>query len=77
MVVAQGLARVAAGLVLGVGTALLLTRFLEDLIFGIEPTDPGAVGLAVGGLAAVAAAGAYLPARRALRVDPVAALRTP
>ena len=63
------------GTVVGLALAFTGRGLLAGFLYGIEPTDLGAVGLAVGGLAAVAAAGAYLPARRALRVDPVAALR--
>lgn len=63
------------GAVLGLAMAFAGRGLLAGFLYGVEPTDLGAVGLAVGGLAAVAAAGAYLPARRALRVDPVEALR--
>lgn len=65
------------GTVLGLAMAFTGRDVLAGFLYGIEPTDLGAVGLAVAGLAAVAAVGAYLPARRAMRVDPVVALRMP
>jgi putative ABC transport system permease protein len=76
LVLRQGLLLVAAGVLLGIPAALATTRLLRALLFGVQPMDPRA--LIVGSLAllAVATLAAYLPARRASRVDPVAALRT-
>ena len=68
---------VLLGAFVGLALAFAGRGLLAGFLYGVEPTDLGAVGLAVGGLAAVAAAGACLPARRALRVDPAAALRMP
>jgi ABC-type antimicrobial peptide transport system permease subunit len=64
------------GLVVGLVVALAVTRLVQGLLFGVEPTDP--LSLAAGAIFLVAAAtlAAYLPARRAAAVDPVAALRT-
>ena len=64
------------GLVVGLVVALAVTRLVQGLLFGVEPTDP--LSLAAGAIFLVAAAilAAYLPAHRAARVDPVAALRT-
>jgi putative ABC transport system permease protein len=71
---ALGLA--SAGAALGAISALALTRFLETLLFGVEPTDAATfVGMAAL-LLAIAALASWLPARRAMRVDPVEALRT-
>ncbi len=71
---ALGLASVGA--VLGVLSALGVTRFLETLLFRVEPTDPATfVGMAAL-LLAIAALASWVPARRAMRVDPVEALRT-
>jgi hypothetical protein len=71
---ALGLA--SAGALLGALSALGLTRFLETLLFGVEPTDVATfLGMAAL-LLAIAALASWLPARRAMRVDPVEALRT-
>jgi putative ABC transport system permease protein len=69
-------ARLAAfGLAAGIPVALLLTHFLSALLFGVKPTDPLTfIGVALL-LTLVALASAYLPARRAIRIDPMVALR--
>jgi putative ABC transport system permease protein len=75
LVLGQGMMAAIAGLLAGVAVALALTRALQSLLFDISTTDPvvfGGVGLL---LAAVALLAAYLPARRATRVDPQVALR--
>jgi len=75
LVLSEGLAPVIAGIVLGVAGALVLTRFMESLLFGVTPADPptfAAVSLLLAGVAAMAS---YIPARRATRVDPVVVLR--
>ena len=75
MVLRQGLKLVLAGLALGLAGALVLTRVLTTLLFGIEPTD-GVTFVAVSMvLVAVAAAACFVPARRAASVDPMVALR--
>jgi putative ABC transport system permease protein len=74
-IVLQGMRPVVVGIAVGVVGAVGLSRFMSTLLFGVAPTDPVTfAGVAV--LLAIAGLGAcYLPARRALRVDPVAALR--
>lgn len=65
----------AVGIVIGVGAALLLTRLLAALLYGVEPADPAtfvSVAVLLGVIALVAG---YIPARRATRVDAIAALR--
>jgi predicted permease len=63
------------GLVLGIGAALVALRFFRSMLVGVSPTDPLTfVGAAVF-LIAVALLASYLPARRALRIDPMIALR--
>ena len=62
-------------IVLGVIGATILTRSMESVLFGIEPTDPGTFAQVVAVLLAAAALASWLPARRALAIQPVAALR--
>lgn len=73
--VARDLSPIAAGVVVGLGAAMVTTRWLESLLFGLTPMDPVSLASATGLLAAVAMFAAWLPARRASRVDPVVALR--
>jgi len=75
MVVQEGLLPVAAGAVIGIAAAVPLTAFMRSLLFGIQPIDPPTYAIALGLLAASAAAACALPARRATRVDPLVALR--
>jgi ABC-type antimicrobial peptide transport system permease subunit len=75
MVVRDALRPVAAGLGVGVAGALALTRVLRAELFGIQPHDPATFMAVVLTLLVVALVAAYLPARRASRVDPVVALR--
>jgi predicted permease len=66
---------VGIGALAGVAGALMMTRLLRTLLFGVEPTDPAAFGAAAGVLALVALIACAIPARRAARVDPAEALR--
>ena len=66
---------VVAGIALGVAGALYATRVLRSLIFDVAPTDPIALGGAALVLGIVAIAAALGPARRAVRVSPLEALR--
>ena len=75
IVMIQSLVPVAAGVVLGVGGALLLTRWIESMLFGVSKNGPLTIAAAVGLLLGVAAFAAYVPARRASRIDPMVALR--
>jgi predicted permease len=74
-VMKDALGMVALGIVLGTAGALYLSRFLETLLFGIEPHDPSTFTLVAVLFVAVAIVACYFPARRATRVDPVVALR--
>jgi ABC-type antimicrobial peptide transport system permease subunit len=62
-------------MVIGLGGALLATRLISSLLFGLTPTDPPTIAIAALLMLAVAALAGYLPARRAARVDPMVALR--
>jgi ABC-type antimicrobial peptide transport system permease subunit len=75
MVIGQGFALTATGLVVGGIAALALTRVLSDLLFAVRPTDP-LTFLAMTALLLIVALGACVhPAWRATRVDPIVALR--
>jgi predicted permease len=76
MVVRQGVAMAGTGLALGLAAALVLTRGLESLLYGVPPRDPVTFATVAGLFAMVALAAAWLPARRAAATDPVRALRT-
>jgi putative ABC transport system permease protein len=75
MVLWQGLRMSALGIALGLGLAWALTRALRSLLFEVSPTDPITIATAGGIVAAVTVAAAYVPARRASRVNPAIALR--
>jgi predicted permease len=75
LVLRQGLGAVAVGLILGLGVALLASRTLATLLYGVEPNDPRTLVSVVSLLAGVAALACYVPARRASAVDPVESLR--
>src|SRR6185437_4280001 len=75
LVVRHGLGLAAVGVVIGLAGALASTRLLRALLFGIGPTDPWMLGGAAAGLFAIAAIACAVPAWRAVRVDPVTALR--
>ena len=71
----ESLRPVAIGVIIGAPAALLMARWMQSLLFGVEPTDPLAVTVAALILVGVAIAASLLPARRASRQDPIAALR--
>ena len=75
LVLSEGLRLVVLGIAIGVGTALLLTRFLEALLFGVDARDTITFVVAPAILLAAALLGCLAPARRAMRVDPAVALR--
>ena len=75
LVLARGLRLAGAGTVIGVLAALLLTRLLGSLLFDVSATDPLTFAAVAGLLLAVALLACYVPARRAMRVDPMVALR--
>jgi len=71
----QGLLLILAGTVLGVAASAALTRFLSSMLFEVKPTDPWTFALVVALLIFVAIVACWIPARRAMRVDPMVALR--
>jgi predicted permease len=70
-----GLLLTGAGITLGIGVALALTRVMSALLFGVGATDPATYAVVSGVLAAIALFATWIPARRASRIDPMAALR--
>jgi ABC-type antimicrobial peptide transport system permease subunit len=66
---------VIAGVGVGLLGSLLLTRFLQTLLFDVKPTDPLTFGALTILLAGVALLASFIPARRASRIDPLLALR--
>ncbi len=75
LVLSRGLALTGAGMLLGVATALLLTRLLGNLLYEVSPRDPLAFGTAFAVMAVVSLAASFLPAWRATRTDPAQVLR--
>jgi len=75
IVLGRGMVLALVGIGVGLGGALLLTRFLSTLLFGITPTDPMTFVVVSLLLGLVAFLASYIPARRATKVDPMVALR--
>ena len=75
MIVSRGLALAGAGVAIGVVAALGLGRFMQGVLYGVQPRDPGTFAGVVVVLGLAAWTASWLPARRASRVDPAVALR--
>jgi putative ABC transport system permease protein len=75
LIVGEGLRLAGAGLTIGALVSALAVRLLSSVIFGVAPWDPLVWGLAPAALLASALVATWLPARRAVRVDPAVALR--
>jgi predicted permease len=75
LVVTHGLKLALTGIAIGLAAALGLVRFMHSLLFGISATDPLTYGAVALSLTVVSLAACYVPARRAMRVDPMEALR--
>jgi putative ABC transport system permease protein len=66
---------IGIGLVIGLATTIGTTRFVASFLYGMKPNDPWTLSIAAAVLAMVAAIAGFLPARRASKLDPMAALR--
>jgi putative ABC transport system permease protein len=75
LVLRQGLMLIAGGIGVGLVASVMLTPVIRSFLWGVTITDPLTLALVVLALAAVALVACYLPARRALKVAPIAALR--
>ena len=75
MVLRESLVLLGLGFALGVPAALAATRLVASMLFGLRPADPVTMAAALTVMAAVSLAAAWVPARRAARVDPMVALR--
>jgi putative ABC transport system permease protein len=75
LVLKEGVLMAAAGVVIGLGASAVVTKLMSTLLVGVGPRDPVAFAIAATVLLFVAALASYVPARRAIRVDPITALR--
>jgi ABC-type antimicrobial peptide transport system permease subunit len=75
LVLGESLLLTVAGVAIGVPCALAATRLLAQVLFGVEPGDPVTLTIAAGALLAIGLLGGGWPARRAMRTDPMVALR--
>jgi len=75
LVVGKGIALAVFGITAGIAAALGVTRYLEAMLYGVKPIDPGTFLCVATLLLGVAVAACYIPARRATKVDPMVALR--
>jgi putative ABC transport system permease protein len=74
-IVREGVAMAAAGTVIGTAATLTMGNVLRNVLFEVRPADPVTLGAAVVVLAVTTLAASYIPARRALSLDPAVALR--
>ena len=75
LIVRQGLVLAVIGLALGLAGAFAASRLLSTMLFEIKPADPATYAAVAGVVSLVVLAASYLPAVRATRIDPLAALR--
>jgi ABC-type antimicrobial peptide transport system permease subunit len=75
MVLREVVLLLAIGVAIGVPAALAASRLASSLLFGLTPHDPATIAAAVAALSVVTVVSGYLPARRATKIDPMAALR--
>jgi putative ABC transport system permease protein len=75
LILGQGTKLVLCGVVLGLGAAVIVTRLMASLFFGVSATDPATFILVVLFLGMISMLACYIPASRATKVDPMIALR--
>ena len=75
LILREALLLVAVGTAIGLPVALILTRSISSLLYGLDPTDPATIAAAILLLFGVSLLAGYIPARRATRLDPMSALR--
>src|SRR5207302_8933843 len=75
LVMSDALRLVGAGVIVGLPAIWATTRLVSGMLFGVSPTDPWMIRAAVGLIVLTAVTAAYLPARRAMRINPIAALK--
>jgi putative ABC transport system permease protein len=75
MILSESMLMIAGGLAVGIAAALALTRLLATLLFEVQPADPATFAVVATLLLGVGLTAAFLPARRAAKVDPMVALR--
>jgi putative ABC transport system permease protein len=75
LILRQGLLLVASGMALGMLAAMALTQVIRSFLWGITPTDPVMFVIVSAALTALALIACHVPARRALKIDPIIALR--
>jgi ABC-type antimicrobial peptide transport system permease subunit len=76
MILRECLLLLAIGLAVGVPIALSSTRIVKSLLYELSPVDPTAISIAIAIVSAMTIAAAWVPARRASKIDPMQALRT-
>jgi putative ABC transport system permease protein len=75
LVARQALVLVGAGMFVGVAASLMLTRIVASFLWGVSSTDPLTFALSLAAMSAVSVLACYVPARRALKIDPIMALK--
>ncbi|HXM40831.1 MAG TPA: ABC transporter permease [Bryobacteraceae bacterium] len=75
IVARRALLLIGSGTLVGLAVALAAGRFLEKILYGVQPTDPATLAIVLAMMLAIAALACWIPARRAIRINPVTALR--